>query len=82
MITYDFIYMIPNSYFPLHQVVKQFGCHVSYRANNYGEISLTVVGFNPYMPMLNTVLYCRLIAEIEGAAKEHYNDIEVEKYIQ
>lgn len=76
---HDFEYVIPASYFPDYKVIKPYGCLVWYEANSLGYVNITLVGFDPKMPMMNNGLYSRLIVEIEGAAKDHYESLGIEQ---
>jgi hypothetical protein len=79
MIKHDFPYVISESYFPGYKVTSPYHCMVFYVADSLGNPKLTMIGFDPKMPMMNNILYKRLIAEIEQVAKEHYDSLNIEQ---
>lgn len=70
----QFEYTIPDEYFPGYKVVEHYKCWVFYIVSPEHVITLTMVGFNPKMPMISPYFYAKLVVECEEAAKVHYND--------
>ena len=70
----EFMFPVESKYLPALKVNKQPYIRVTYRTVNGTEPEITEIGFHPVIAIHITNL-SGFFAELEAAAKEHYNDM-------